>query len=104
MSIEAYVAHFVSLEIQDSQSAAAISHIDAMRRGIQADVVGIIAEFNAALRPERETVKYSYGAAISIGHKQMFFLRLIEQPLRFRKPGDGAHRFASLEVDQDRKS
>ena len=68
MGIQMNVRYFVGLRIEDGDASAAVSHKNAMRRIIAADIIGIVAQADRTQRLEGESVEDADCAVSSIGN------------------------------------
>ena len=100
MRLERNVEHLaVARRVDRGKRAAAIADPDAIMRLVDADIVGVVAERDAAARREIRAAIKLHRAVAGIGDIERIGAREIADALRLFQPGHAVHNRPRREID-----
>src|SRR5438445_4518694 len=99
MRVELDVAQFVSAQIKDSKSTAAVEHMDLVGGGIKTNYVCVVTVLDCLQELRRGGIVDPAGASLSVGYKEPVRTRHVQHSLRLMQAGNGMEPLCTFDVE-----
>src|SRR4051794_30431816 len=99
MGVETYLSYLCPILIQHRQSTTPVPDVNVFGRGVETDIVRIIAKLDGFDCFVRTSIKQAQRAVISVGDVQSVHVRQIEHALRLMQTGNAVYAFSARDVD-----